>query len=211
MVLPNSKIAAWLARAGRGRHRVDPPRHQGDGVLPGALRRRLPGDARQLPRDLSGRRLPADDPLQPPGRVPAQGRGRRLPREPERHPAVESGDQAGDGRRGLARLDQRREPGADHQGHQRRPRRAAHHAARAEARRRRRTTTSSAAATSSPTRRSTCRSRRPGSILNESQKGLSGVETHARLSITHYKGKTEVAAVTNEPIPGVAGHRERRA
>jgi lysine 2,3-aminomutase len=42
-------------------------------------------------------------------------------------------------------------------------------------------------------------------ILNESQKGLSGVETHARLSITHYKGKTEVSAVTNEPIPGLAG------
>lgn len=42
-------------------------------------------------------------------------------------------------------------------------------------------------------------------ILNESQRGLSGVETHARLSITHYKGKTEVAAVTNEAIPGVAG------
>jgi L-lysine 2,3-aminomutase len=42
-------------------------------------------------------------------------------------------------------------------------------------------------------------------ILNESQRGLSGVETHARLSITHYKGKTEVAAVTNEPIPGLAG------
>ena len=42
-------------------------------------------------------------------------------------------------------------------------------------------------------------------ILNESQKGLSGVETHARLSITHYKGKTEVAAVTNHPLPGVAG------
>lgn len=42
-------------------------------------------------------------------------------------------------------------------------------------------------------------------ILNESQKGLSGVETHARLSITHYKGKTEVAAVTNESIPGVPG------
>ena len=39
--------------------------------------------------------------------------------------------------------------------------------------------------------------------LNESQKGLSGVEAHARLSITHYKGKTEVAAVTNEPLPGV--------
>ncbi|MFT7669913.1 MAG: lysine 2,3-aminomutase [Planctomycetota bacterium] len=42
-------------------------------------------------------------------------------------------------------------------------------------------------------------------ILNESQKGLSGVETHARLSITHYKGKTEVAAVTSEPIPGMPG------
>jgi hypothetical protein len=42
-------------------------------------------------------------------------------------------------------------------------------------------------------------------LLNESQKGLSGVEAHARLSITHYKGKTEVAAVTNEPIPGVPG------
>ncbi len=42
-------------------------------------------------------------------------------------------------------------------------------------------------------------------LLNESQKGLSGVETHARLSITHYKGKTEVAAVTNEPLPGVPG------
>ncbi len=42
-------------------------------------------------------------------------------------------------------------------------------------------------------------------ILNESQKGLSGVETHARLSITHYKGKTEVCAVTSQPIPGVPG------
>lgn len=42
-------------------------------------------------------------------------------------------------------------------------------------------------------------------ILNESQKGLSGVETHARLSITHYKGKTEVNAVTSKPIPGLAG------
>ena len=41
--------------------------------------------------------------------------------------------------------------------------------------------------------------------LNDSQRGLSGVETHARLSITHYKGKTEVAAVTNEPIPGIPG------
>jgi lysine 2,3-aminomutase len=45
-------------------------------------------------------------------------------------------------------------------------------------------------------------------ILNNSQKGLSGVEGHARLSITHYKGKTEVVAVTNQPIKGVA-HSER--
>ncbi len=42
-------------------------------------------------------------------------------------------------------------------------------------------------------------------ILNESQKGLSGIEAHARLSITHYKGKTEVAAVANHPLPGVPG------
>lgn len=42
-------------------------------------------------------------------------------------------------------------------------------------------------------------------ILNESQKGLSGVEAHARLSITHYKGKTEVVAVTNDPMPGIPG------
>lgn len=42
-------------------------------------------------------------------------------------------------------------------------------------------------------------------ILNESQKGLSGVEAHARLSITHYKGKTEVAAVTNESLAGLPG------
>lgn len=42
-------------------------------------------------------------------------------------------------------------------------------------------------------------------ILTESQKGLSGIENHARLSITHYRGKTEVVAVTNDPIPGLRG------
>tara|TARA_R110002096_G_scaffold426421_1_gene636175 strand:- start:65489 stop:66901 length:1413 start_codon:yes stop_codon:yes gene_type:complete len=42
-------------------------------------------------------------------------------------------------------------------------------------------------------------------ILNTSQRGLSGVEAHARLSITHYYGKTEVVAVTNEPMEGVPG------
>ena len=42
-------------------------------------------------------------------------------------------------------------------------------------------------------------------ILNDSQKGLSGVETHARLSITHYKGKTEVVAVSDKPMAGLPG------
>lgn len=41
-------------------------------------------------------------------------------------------------------------------------------------------------------------------ILNESQKQLSGIEAHAKLSITHYKGKTEVVAVTEEPV-GMTG------
>jgi len=42
-------------------------------------------------------------------------------------------------------------------------------------------------------------------LLNESQRGLSGVEAHARLTCVHFKGKTEVAAVTEEPIPGLPG------
>ena len=42
-------------------------------------------------------------------------------------------------------------------------------------------------------------------LLNESQRGLSGVESHARLTIVHYKGKTEVSAVTDEPIAGLPG------
>ena len=43
------------------------------------------------------------------------------------------------------------------------------------------------------------------SILNESQRGLSGVEAHARLTLVHFKGKTEVAAVTEDPIAGMPG------
>lgn len=42
-------------------------------------------------------------------------------------------------------------------------------------------------------------------LLNESQRGLSGVECHAKLSITHYRGKTEVCAVTNDAIKGLKG------
>jgi len=42
-------------------------------------------------------------------------------------------------------------------------------------------------------------------LLNESQKGLSGVEASARLSITHYLGKTEVVSVTDVPMPGIKG------
>ncbi len=42
-------------------------------------------------------------------------------------------------------------------------------------------------------------------LLNDSQRGLSGMEAHARLAMVHFKGKTEVAAVTDEPIPGLPG------
>jgi hypothetical protein len=45
-------------------------------------------------------------------------------------------------------------------------------------------------------------------VLNESQKGLSGVEAHARLAIVHFKGKAEVSAVTDEAIPGVPGSED---
>ena len=37
-------------------------------------------------------------------------------------------------------------------------------------------------------------------ILNESQKGLSGVETHARFALSHFKGKTEVVAVVEDAL-----------
>jgi L-lysine 2,3-aminomutase len=36
--------------------------------------------------------------------------------------------------------------------------------------------------------------------LEESQKGLFGLQRHAHVSITHYRGKTEVVAVTSRPI-----------
>lgn len=42
-------------------------------------------------------------------------------------------------------------------------------------------------------------------LLNDSQRGLSGVESHARLTIVHYKGKTEVSAVTNGEFAGLRG------
>ncbi len=42
-------------------------------------------------------------------------------------------------------------------------------------------------------------------LLNESQKGLSGVEAHARLALSHYRGKLEVAAVIPGSLPQVAG------
>ncbi len=37
-------------------------------------------------------------------------------------------------------------------------------------------------------------------IVNESQKGLSGVESHARLALSHFKGKVEVVAVVNDAL-----------
>ena len=40
-------------------------------------------------------------------------------------------------------------------------------------------------------------------LLNESQKGLSGVESHARLALSHFKGKIEVVSVVDEPVASV--------
>jgi len=40
-------------------------------------------------------------------------------------------------------------------------------------------------------------------LLNESQQGLSGVEAHARLTLVHFKGKTEVVAVTDSAMTGL--------
>ncbi len=42
-------------------------------------------------------------------------------------------------------------------------------------------------------------------LVNDSQRGLSGVESHARLAVVHYKGKIEVSAVTDAPIAGLRG------
>ena len=42
-------------------------------------------------------------------------------------------------------------------------------------------------------------------IVNESQKALSGVESHARLVMAHYRGKVEVVAVSDGAIPGFNG------
>ena len=81
--------ARGLARSpGRVRDRVDPDRHQGDGLLPRSFRRRVPVDARPLPRDVAGRGTAPDGPLQPPRRVPPQGRGGGLRRGDERGASV---------------------------------------------------------------------------------------------------------------------------
>ncbi len=42
-------------------------------------------------------------------------------------------------------------------------------------------------------------------IVNDSQKGLSGMETNARCAMSTVHGKVEVISVTDEPIPGVPG------
>jgi len=42
-------------------------------------------------------------------------------------------------------------------------------------------------------------------LLNESQKGLSGVESHARLALSHFKGKIEVVSVVSEPVSRIDG------
>ena len=42
-------------------------------------------------------------------------------------------------------------------------------------------------------------------LLNESQKGLSGVESHARLALSHFQGKVEVVSVVDEPVTSIDG------
>ncbi len=42
-------------------------------------------------------------------------------------------------------------------------------------------------------------------ILNESQKGLSGIEAQARLVLSHFKGKIEVVAVVDDAPRAIAG------
>ena len=44
---------------------------------------------------------------------------------------------------------------------------------------------------------------RAWNILNESQKGLSGVEAHARLALSHFKGKIELVSVVDEPVASI--------
>ena len=46
------------------------------------------------------------------------------------------------------------------------------------------------------------------SILNESQRGLSGVETHGRLALSHFKGKIEVVAVVEDSLEDFPGAEE---
>lgn len=49
---------------------------------------------------------------------------------------------------------------------------------------------------------------RAWNILNESQKGLSGVETHGRLALSHFKGKIEVVAVIEDSMEAFPGTGE---
>ena len=40
-------------------------------------------------------------------------------------------------------------------------------------------------------------------LLNESQKGLSGVEAHARLALSHFRGKVEIVSVIEDPVTSI--------
>ena len=205
MVLPNSKIGEWLAalaeagvesiRLGTKEMAFYPERFDE------AFLSMLDNFHETYP-DVG---LPVDDPLQPSGRVPAEGTRWRVPQNPNGSLKFhEDTKQAMEAlvSRGWLNVENQAPiiKGINDDSDALRVMQRALYRASASA-----TTTSSAAATSSPTGRSTCRSRPRGDPSTSPRRGLSGVETHARLSITHYKGKTEVAAVTNEPIPGVPG------
>ena len=80
MVLPNAKIAAWLgalAEAGVESIRIGTKEMA---FFPERFDDTFLGDAGSLPRDVSRRGPAPDGALQPPGRVPRQGRRRRLHR-----------------------------------------------------------------------------------------------------------------------------------
>ena len=210
MVLKNAKIAAWLAalaEAGIESIRLGTKEMA---FYPKRFDERIPRHAGPLPRDVSGRRLPVDGPLQPPGRVPAQkGRGRsttsRTPNGTSQqwNPVTR---RPLDARRGLAGLAARVENQApiikginDNPDALRTMQRELYRAGVGNhyffcgrdivAYKAFNVPIEDAWQHASTNRR----------------KGCPASRTHARLSITHYKGKTEVAAVTNEPIPGLAG------
>ena len=195
--------------AGRVRRRVDPHRDQGDGVLPAAVRRCVPLDARRVSRDVPAGRAAFHAPLRAPDEILAKDEGGNYIQDaqgilqwvPEtgeamrnlvsrgwmtvenQAPIIKGINDDADALRILQR-EFKRVGGENHYFFCGRDIVAYR-------------------AFNVPIETAWM-------TLNESQKGLSGIENHARLSITHYKGKTEVNAGHERAHPRVARERERR-